>query len=215
MKGAVVTANAFLEGFRNAWLNRTSDEDGRKAVEELYTSNTAWTKYMLDAQSGLLSDVAHHVRQDSGLNDLKYYGASLYTVDALFVGGADTTDLIGRKDGGYPDKLYALVEHENDKAVEEEMWKLLWWRCPLKVIIFYDWMKSERDRAEARRRWLDEKLEQFRSMWNRVDSFCSEDPRTEYLFIIGDRQTPAAFPQWRALTFSKGAQQHNEPVHLC
>ena len=47
----------------------------------------------------------------------------------------------GYPNSGYPFLWDILIEHENDKCPENEMWKLMLLRSPLKVIIFYDHCK--------------------------------------------------------------------------
>lgn len=68
----------------------------------------------------------------------------------------------------------ALIEHENRKDVETEVWKLAHWRAPLKVLVFYRFGQS----------WLDDKLQVLKSIVKTAQSKCPEKD-VEYLFLAG------------------------------
>ncbi|HED38889.1 MAG TPA: hypothetical protein ENJ13_00495 [Chromatiales bacterium] len=120
------------------------------------------------------------------------YKREYYTLDALYVGGEN----LYRQNRTYPSELNVLIEHEQGDNVEEEMWKLIFWRSPLKVIIFYDWNEYEKT-TNARREWLDRKLIKLVDMLNKANAYFPENQETNYLFIIGNRVEKDQLPNWR------------------
>ena len=80
-----------------------------------------------------------------------------------------------------------LIEHENDYTrLEEEMWKLLMFRSPLKVIVSYDWDENEKTNP-SRINGLKDKLDKLADMARQVDKNWKEAEDTEYLIVIGNR----------------------------
>ena len=77
-----------------------------------------------------------------------------------------------------------LIEHENDEYIEEEMWKLLMWRSPLKVLVCYDWAENEKTTCK-RIQWLKNKLDELADMARQVNETWNEAEETEYLIVIG------------------------------
>jgi hypothetical protein len=110
----------------------------------------------------------------------------LYTVDVAIVGGTDTF----QKDLRYPSSVYAVIEHEMNWYPEEEMWKLLHWRCPLKVLITYDYTEDQKKGRPSRQTWLDKKIETLWQMRDAVDGFQGDEQGTNYLFLIGETKYP-------------------------
>ena len=83
------------------------------------------------------------------------------------------------------------------------MWKLLIFRSPLKILIFYDYLEDEK-RTEKKQHWLQNKLVDLLKMGKEVDARCQEAENTEYLFLIGNRDTKWQLPKWRYLTVNAG-----------
>lgn len=52
--------------------------------------------------------------------------------------------------------------------------------------------------------WLQEKLYKLLDMGEKVDARCREAENTEYLFLIGNRNTKWQLPKWRYLTVNAG-----------
>jgi hypothetical protein len=167
----------FVCAFRYEWQKRLETERGTLMAN--YESQFKWTRYML-APGGLLDSV--RVGLQSETSPLAY-SREIYTVDAMFVGGED----LFRKDLTYPSFLPVIIEHEHGENIEEEMWKLIFWRSPLKVLIFYDW--NERDkRTEKRKKWLERKLRILSDMRQKADSHFPEPHGfSEYLFLVANR----------------------------
>lgn len=206
----MLTADMFVHAFGCAWRQRIAEDQEADRIARCFEDNKAWTEYMLSlaprdepggSRAGLLADVAD--RLVPNIADLVYHGREIYTLDAVFAGRETGADLCNRLEGGYPSRLYALIEHENGEPLEEEMWKLLWWRAPLKVIIGYDYWQSERDSNPRKQTWLGTKLALLADMWQRVDAFFPENPASEYLVLIGAPRDLSAdsrereLPAWR------------------
>ena len=85
-----------------------------------------------------------------------------------------------------PARLNVIIEHETGKKVEEEMWKLLMWRAPLKVLVFYDRQAP----------WLDHKLRQLYALRQEVNKGWPEADDTTYLFLIGRPPQRGDLPVW-------------------
>ena len=182
-----IQPNEFLEAYKNEWISLI--ETDPKEVTEIYgNSKKKWTSYML-AKDGFLSKVMNRLSDD---NRRLEYKREYYTLDALYVSGED----LFRENKIYPSQLHVLIEHEQGDNIEEEMWKLIFWRSPLKVIIFYDWNDYEKS-TSARKDWLTSKLNKLVDMLSHANSFFPENENTSYLFIIGNRIKENQLPQWR------------------
>lgn len=179
-----ITAEQFREAFGCVWTELVNED--RDKVFEAYAGNSAWTRFILD-DGGLLNKVMNRVA--GNLNPLKYY-KELYTIDAAMVGGED----LFRERLKYPSRIYVAVEHENGFNVEEEMWKLIYWRIPLKVLVFYDWTEQDKT-CESRRRWVDQKLETLGDMLEKANRGPLGADAAEYLFLIGGKSADGT-PTW-------------------
>ena len=94
-----------------------------------------------------------------------------------------------------PARLNVIIEHENGEDVEEEMWKMLMWRSPLKVLVLYDW-PPWRATTKRRQNWLEDKLTTFFDMRHEVDTLWPEAAKTTYLFLVGRPPHRSAPPVW-------------------
>ena len=183
-----LTAEEFRKGFTAAWKERwSSDIEG---LHTKYASTREWTELMLDKR-GLLADVCKRL---STIERPLVYRQEWSKFDALFVQGkaVDSDEVMDE----YP--IHALIEHENADHLDTEMWKLIHWRCPLKVLIFYDWNVGEKT-TDNRKRWLQCRMGGMRGMLKRANAFCPESSATEYLFIVGSRDNDQ-HPRWRWAT---------------
>ena len=186
-----ISAKDFLEAFTSEWTVQI--EKDKAGVLEQYSRESTLTSFMLSSD-GFLSKAMQRLKHLEP--SLKYIG-EFDKIDAVYVGGED----LFRSDLYYPSQLHVLIEHENGEWVEEEMWKLVHWRSPLKVLIFYDWNEDEKT-TDKRRKWLEEKLEKLQEMSQKVDKFFTENDETEYLYIIGNREESDGDVQWRCATKS-------------
>lgn len=183
-----ITAKDFYDVFIQEWeiLSASEDIDGVKPFED----RPAWTERMQKAD-GFLNKVMN--RLASPERPL-YYRIEWYKVDALYVGGED----IFGHNHSYPSAVEVIIEHEFGERLEEEMWKLIHWRSPLKVIIGYDWSGDEKT-TPTRRDFAKDKIATLKRMLSSVNAFFPENVNTEYLFLIGGRhETKGPFFWWAA-----------------
>lgn len=182
-----IDTQLFRESFKAIWQSHIeSDSDD---ISKRFFDNTAWTSFML-GDDGMLKQIM------ASLNSQGYdleYRREYYTIDALYVSG----DNLFRENRIYPSRLQVLIEHENGGNVEEEMWKLIFWRSPLKIIIFYDFNEYEKIGSDAKGVWLKRKLDKLNSMLHQANSEFPENEKTEYLFIIGNREKEGEPPKWQ------------------
>lgn len=192
-------AGRLLEAFRRA--------EGlfRSEIQSAYTTPPRRTSLMLGSDGvlqkvcGLLADA---------MEEHYEYKREWYTIDALFVAGEELVYRNASPDQNgnrlwYPSRLEVVVEHENGEKLEEEMWKLMFWKAGLKVIIGYDYCENEYGEVlgragEARKgEWAQKKIDQLREMLKSVHG--SEGDNAEYLLMLGNRAVWAeeAPVKWR------------------
>ena len=175
----------FIDAFIKEWNKILKDPNDKKLVP--YSNQQEWTKFILD-KNRFLNKVMHSLKS---LVPSLEYKREYYTVDALYVGREN----LFNKNLWYPSEVHVLIEHEMGEKIEEEMWKLIHWRSPLKILMFYDWAESKKS-TNNRKFWLNKKLEYLSSMLDKVDSFYAENKKTEYLFIIGNQKTERSIVNW-------------------
>lgn len=200
-----LTATQFIEVFKNEWQKIIQNEMGKKEMLEKYIYSQTWTEYMLCSNCGFLKNIMLRINENYKLN-MKYQ-KEWYTIDVLYTGDnifkeTDKKDFNIRS-LWYPKNIYAIIEHENGNNIEEEFWKLLFWKCPLKVLIFYDW-HCDQKKTDYKKKWLNNKIEALEKMFNGVNDFYHENIETEYLFIIGHRKNDNEEPTWKYHHLSGG-----------
>jgi len=173
-----ITAKEFLRAFSSSW-NETLQEKGSR-LKSVYTDPKKWTRLMLNGKNGILHSTMNELTYDKKL----FYQTEWYTIDALYVSGKkyDPDD----KEYWLNADLEVLIEHENWGDEREEMWKLMHWKAPLKVLVFYDYLHKYRGRKGKGD--IDSRIQ---ALWKMVDEstrFFKENEETEYLFIIGTRE---------------------------
>lgn len=208
-----VTAKMFRTAFMDEWEQRSNQN--LPALLASYPHDRAWTELMLRT-GGVLPGVLERINQQLDAHSRLELRNEYYTVDAMFVGGKD----LFREKLSYPSRVEAIVEHENGDNWEEEMWKLLFWRAPLKVLIGYDYNEMDFDKplghsasSETKGKWLGNKIKTVHSMYQEVVSHLAE-PETEYLLLVGNRAklTTDSPVQWRWCRIDK---PDSAPQWLC
>ncbi len=161
------------EDFRNAWCKVWNGKDKSELSEKFHKSATwtEWTDCMLNSDDSFLQCVAKElkfskVKVPSDRAQKNVYQVEYQRLDMV---------LMSDYNGNYPYMLDVVIEHENDRHPENEMWKLMLLRSPLKVIIFYDHPGK----------LLPEKLDELRKMLCKANDAFPENENTDYLFIIG------------------------------
>lgn len=166
----------FYDAFIQEWERLISREEVNGS--RVFANTKAWNLRMLDP-GGFINDVMNRI---STSERKLHYRTEWYKVDALYIGGED----LYKNNLSYPSRVEALIEHELGDKLEEEMWKLIHWRSPLKVIIFYDWSEDEKS-TTLRKTWCDNTLGTLHRMLKKVNDFHLENLNTQYLFLIAGR----------------------------
>jgi len=179
-----ITASDFITAFKHV-LQTRAETDPDKLLAA-YETDPSWTDYML-GDGGVLDHTASQLRQ---LDESLRYDREWYTIDAVLYG---SENLCGK--GKYPAGVHAVIEHENGDDVRPEMWKLLHWRCPLKILIFYDWNDDEKSTGK-RRNFAQNTLALLEEMHSTVARFQAEE-EAAYLLITAKRKNLDALPEWR------------------
>jgi hypothetical protein len=187
-----ISSRSFLEAFKIQWC---ADEASNSFEFQLACNDrTRWTHYVLD-QSGLLArTMASFQARVPGL----LYDREWYTVDAVYY--VDHHEALHDRTHPVRSEVHALIEHEHDVDVEKEMWKLLHWRAPLKILMFTDYSEDERRANPRYRCWLGEKLAQLDRMIDVAAQFFQENVDTEYLFLVAAWKASNLGIQWRFAT---------------
>ena len=104
----------------------------------------------------------------------------------------------------YP--IRVAIEHENvrSKFGETEIPKLFSVRCPLKVGITYVL-------AQTPNKGLGEVRQHLKNKFDLISEIVGEDPRTEYLFLVG---APEVVSDWYAISFLASEGPGNKSFQL-
>ncbi len=199
-----ITAKEFLNSFSRAWHDWLAENSAR--IVDFYTHATSWTSAMLQEAgtlkgangSGVLLRTFDRLSEQNAGIELK---AEWYTIDRLIVSG---TNLLPSEDKLlHPARLDVLIEHENGDDWEVEMWKLLFWRSPLKVLIGYDYNDDDVERYRKERDskgdLLSKKIKLLRDMYNKSRHATETKDTEQYLLIVGNRadSKPGSPVRWR------------------
>ncbi len=182
----MVTKRQFLKVFAQQWNDDL--EHRRDHIQDAYQGDATWTVYMLgqnrqDFPGSFFDRLAVNLDQQA-CRERQNLDVVYYTTLAQHAPQEE--------DMPRPARLNVIVEHENGEDVEKEMWKLLMWRAPLKVLVFYDWPPW---RAPAED-WLQDKLNTLFALHQEVNRSWAENAKTAYLFLVGRLQQHGAPPVW-------------------
>lgn len=187
-----ITTEQFLDAFREQW--NEEDPDG---INNSYPAERRWTEFMLGTRDSMEKGFLYRVSAKLSVD----MGREWYTLDCVYY-KMESSQIEGSE--LFPACLDAIIEHENYGNVEYEMWKLLLFRSPLKVLIFYDYREDKMEKSERKKNWLDSKLEELLRMGSAFEYEWPETPDTEYLFLIGNRAGDTDMPRWRHMTVRSG-----------
>ena len=184
----MVTAKAFRKAFAEQWHHDLADNE--QALLAAYPDPTDWTAYMLKGTK----------RQDALLNRVaRTLGLSMATgrfhLDAIY--HKEESDILPDRPDIYPARFEVLIEHENGLYPEEEIYKMLLWRVPLKVLIFYDRTVFQKENNGRGQEWLIKKLAKMFEIGKAVDKRWPEAQTTKYLFLVGQAMRKGGVPHWR------------------
>lgn len=184
----MVSVQDFLTAFSQQWK---ADQKHKGAkLRDAYQDDKSWTAYMLgekkvDFCGTFFNRLARRLGQES-LPQRQRLDIVYYTTKAQNIRHTKRIR---------PARLNVIIEHENGEEVEEEMWKMLMWRAPLKVLVFYDWPPWQAT-TTRRQNWLDNKLIQLLDMRHEVDTLWPEAAKTTYLFLVGCLPQRGTLPVW-------------------
>ena len=186
---SVVSAQKFCKAFFDQWNDAW--KDNCEALRQAYRNAPGRTAYMLGKKKGdfpktFFHRLARKLRQKP-TRERQNLDVVYYTTKA---------QNICHEERIRPARLNVIIEHENDKKVEEEMWKMLMWRAPLKVLVFYDWSDNERKDKPEKEQWLKDKLVTLFDMRHEVDTLWPEANKTAYLLLVGRSPQRGALPVW-------------------
>lgn len=171
----MVSAQCFLTAFNAQWEHDLAHN--RQTLLRAAAQNPTWTAYMLKGEDAFLRRVAARLNR-AMVVERDRIDASYYDTQAV-------TDLYPDWWQAYPARWDVLIEHENGNYPEEELYKLLMRRTPLKVVIFYDWAVSAQEGNPNYQQWLPEKLKDLFRIGRTVSAAWPEAENTEYLLLVG------------------------------
>jgi hypothetical protein len=176
-----LSVESFLKAFYSIWEKEQAKADSISNLSPWeIKSLKQWTEFILSKENGLLSQMTpFFLKIDPNMT----YTREWYTVDGLFIGG---NELLREGSWGYPSSVYAIAEHELGENIEEEIWKLAHWRCPLKILFLYDWAENDKS-TDSRIHFLKKKLNKAFAMIEEISEYWAENSDARYLFMIGTR----------------------------
>jgi hypothetical protein len=188
----IITAPMFCEAFISQW----NEDDTRQHAEIMrqfadFTSRT--TFMLLPEPDGFMKRVMQKLNRHCELEFL----TEQYKVDAVYYFGKEKYDDVSVSG---VQQAFVLIEHENGSFVEEEMWKLMHWSCPLKVIVFYDYDAENVLCGGTYASFLPNKIRKLNDMVNLKNANFQENPQTEYLLIVGQLERRTGLVSWRFST---------------
>jgi hypothetical protein len=195
-----VSADIFARIFVEEFCARAQRE-GQRFSAMWHEGGPTWTAIMVHApdQDSVLARTSRRWRCEvNGNDDISVH--HWYTVDLMAV-----TPPLQTVTDYWDTSPVALIEHENGKDIETELWKLAHWRAPLKVLVFYRLADDP---------WLDRKFEQAQRIVAAAQSPQAE-VGVEYLLLAGCREKQRL--AWRAETYrseSWSRQIHNTNVFV-
>ncbi|MDZ4690207.1 hypothetical protein [Terricaulis sp.] len=188
-------ANAFTSIFVEEFKARAA-LDGAAFAPLWHAGGPTWTRVMVHSEnknSVLEKTLVRWADQTLGPNMISLH--RWYTIDLMAVSPA-----FDQKMEYWYTRPVALVEHENRKDIETELWKLAHWRAPLKVLAFYQFGEK----------WLDEKLTTARRIVEGAQSSCPETD-AEYLLLVGCNNRDGV--TWRAESWQCGSTGWTSSSH--
>lgn len=189
----LITAQEFEEAFRSQWEEDRCSPKYEEKINNLISgwddkSNELCTTFMLGdkgEESGKKAFFYRVLQKLKGKDiDMEFTREKGNKFDGIY--HRPESLLPQYKDYYSPPCLDVLIEHENDyDRIEQEMWKLLMFRSPLKVLVSYDYSEKKKTTSH-RRNFVEKKLNTLADMRRQVDEKWKEWEDTEYLIVIGN-----------------------------
>lgn len=166
MTGEASRAYVFWRLFLEAFERQC--ESNRAAMIPIWESKTAWTGFMLKPNEGFLGRVAK-AWAGRCLNEPCIERNEWHKFDLMLL-----TAPPGKE--WWRCVPVVTIEHENDDAIHDEVWKLACWRSRLKVLVTYH--NSDSSAAEKRAR--------AREIITNIQGAC--DDGAEWLMLSAPRE---------------------------
>ena len=180
---AVQFYDAFLKRYEQ---ERKSHNDNE--WEKVWTDTNLWSNLMIYRKNAVLREVAQSLY-------LQCYDREPLRLDAVFTTPDPKSQQLW---DWFP--IIVAIEHENNPwGFHGEINKLFSICCALKVGITYALLDQRKKPDEIKRIILDRIKRSYESR----GSLINEDPKTEYLFLIGHECKPRMI-EWSALMFNAG-----------
>lgn len=182
----------FIDAFRRAF----QEARHRLAAEwdTTWSTQTNWNHLMIQTTADLNPRPPTVVEHTAKLMDIKCWPGEPFSLDAVFVPKEC------RREGPYPYPILVALEHENEvSGFDNEITKLHYIRCPLKVGITYALMGKNNALPRT-----SEYQTQIGATAARVAAelarYTRETPETKYLFLVGSEESPRTLT-WHALEY--------------
>ncbi len=189
MGESMITADKF----RVAWCATWAEKDKEQALSDRFSGDgkwSDWTNIMVgsEEEKGRIEDskafLCTVMRKLS--SNMYYWREELFRADVGFVSKSDAF-MNSYGEHTMPLFIDVLIEHENRyKEIHQEMWKLIFYRSPLKVLITYAYGEEAQNTVNKMLEFLGKANAKFR-----------ENENTEYLFVIGSVAGKDAKMKWR------------------
>jgi hypothetical protein len=168
--------------------------------EALLRYDSRFTGVML-GNNGVLVKTLEKLKTSCQIESNSTCITQFYSIDMVYCSIENLDPLFDY--GIYPANFYALIEHENNwNHLEQEIYRLMIFRAPLKIIITYDWDEDEKQRNKNRMAELSKKKDAFGALIAKFSRALSAETGTAYLFIVGNRNNCSAKEiTWKAWTY--------------
>ncbi len=178
------------ERFWHVWLDKVAPELDKR-FEASFSNDPEWTKVIFSDE--ILGIIKTKLGVEARKEDFK--------TDTVFAGPENLIYKEKEKEWFYPKERLILFEHENNiDTVVEEVYKLLYRRAPLKVIVTYQYNKPGMDYEGD----LKERIAEYTEIIAGSNDWFPENPETEYLIIVGRRKEPGPGILWSAHVIGTG-----------
>ncbi len=166
-----------------------------RELEAIPKSDTEFTCFML-SEKGVLESTLNMLKKKGLVSSDVVSEKEYYSLDMIYRSRDNIHPIFDS--GIYPERVDALIEHENRGEPEQEMYKLLLFRCSLKVLINYDWDDDQKS-TDKRKIYVLEKRTLFTRLIKGFNNHAIAEKGSSYLFIIGDRaSSDAESINWQA-----------------
>ncbi|QCK16243.1 hypothetical protein [Mangrovivirga cuniculi] len=155
-----------------------------------YLNSNLWTHYIFKE-----SDIINRIKETFDLR----YRAEEYKIDAAFAPNKNLSEIssLVPSDEFFPPCYSIILEHENNiKDCWREMSKLTHYKARLKVLVCY----KDYDESISEEGITNRYLKDFEAIVRESNTHYCENPETEYLMIIGQRNKEGL--NWRIDSFS-------------